>query len=131
MLKEILVMFCIPFIVTGTEEGACECAAFLSKDSVEETPLTVHSTRFKASCDATGSLTCKNLCLFLTLQAGNTTSTVLCQSLKSDPIRATLESVKPSLFSRSCVKNPWEYTGMTSPTPVCCHEGRVVECVNA
>ncbi|XP_049957799.1 uncharacterized protein LOC126474375 [Schistocerca serialis cubense] len=94
MLKEILVMFCIPFIVTGTEEGACECAAFLSKDSVEETPLTVHSTRFKASCDATGSLTCKNLCLFLTLQAGNTTSTVLCQSLKSDPIRATLESVK-------------------------------------
>lgn len=52
-----------------------------------------------------------------------------CRIFKINSINVTI-IFQVSVFVRTCGNDNWEYTGLSCPEPICCHDKAPIPCAN-
>ncbi|XP_046747048.1 uncharacterized protein LOC124411739 [Diprion similis] len=102
-------------------QSGCNCAVFPMNS---QTPIIEQSLQYNVSCDEEGAEICSQLCVALAQGAKDKAPAMICEKFDS---RAS--SITPAVFARSCgSKDEWKFTGLKSPEPICCRDGKESAC---
>lgn len=104
-------------------KGACNCAVS-AVPGIE--PIIQHTLPYNVSCDHEGLEKCQKLCIALSETVRDKAPMFICEKLNIH-----VENLKVALYMKSCNLSFWEFTGLESAEPICCHEGKAVACDEA
>ncbi|XP_015587795.1 uncharacterized protein LOC107264251 [Cephus cinctus] len=100
--------------------GGCSCAV-LDVESLD--PIIEQTLQYNITCDQEGAEKCQQLCMALAQGAKEKAPAMICEKLNKH-----VDNLKVAVYTKSCDATSWMFTGLKSPEPICCHNGKPAVC---